>query len=503
MMAKLRVPSWMSSERSGSTASTDVAKKRLSRRSFPGLSPVRSKDESLQKKEEEQNEVTEVESADSRMLVLAEIIRVETEKLQTYLKANGIAQPSLSVDGPDDFPLLPDEIQKSRQKIVFATKELTNIVRGPRESVRYDVWSYLDTLSLQLINSYQIAKLVPLDTPIKLTELQSKTPLEPINLARALRHAMTNNIFCEPSPGLIAHTANSRLLAQDASLQAWIGFNSEDIFPAAGHVMQALKSHPEATSLTHTGFNFAFSTVGEEPMFETLGKDPVKAKRFANAMLSFTSGEGYEISYFVDNYDLSEVNERGGTLVDVGGSHGFVAVELAKKWKNMKFIVQDLSKTINTAPKLICEDATVAERISLQVHDFFKEQPAKGADIYYFRWIFHNYSNPYAVSILKNLIPALKPGARVIINDYCIRGPGSENPWDEKLLRSMDMIMGTLLNAQEREEREFCELFKAADPRFHFKGVHRVENCKMSVIEAVWDEQGVEAQVEECEEQGV
>lgn len=142
MMAKLRVPSWLSSERSGSTASTDVAKKRLSRRSFPGLSPVRSKDESLQKKdEEEQNEVTEVESADSRMLVLAETIRVETEKLQTYLKANGIAQPSLSVDGPDDFPLLPDEIQKSRQKIVFATKELTNLVRGPRESVRYDVWS--------------------------------------------------------------------------------------------------------------------------------------------------------------------------------------------------------------------------------------------------------------------------------------------------------------------------------------------------------------------------
>lgn len=132
--------------------------------------------------------------------------------------------------------------------------------------------------------------------------------------------------------------------------------------------------------MTHTGFNFAFSTVGEEPMFETLGKDPVKAKRFANAMLSFTSGEGYEISYFVDNYDLSEVNERGGTLVDVGGSHGFVAVELAKKWKNMKFIVQDLSKTINTAPNPICEDATVTERISLQVHDFFKEQPAKGAD---------------------------------------------------------------------------------------------------------------------------
>ncbi|RFU75978.1 o-methyltransferase, family 2 [Trichoderma arundinaceum] len=498
-MTRLRVPSWLSNERGSSTSNAEVEKKRLNRRSFPGLTYVRSREEPLQKNKEEEPTVIRVESPESRMLVLAETIRVETGKLQTYLQSNGIAQPGLGVDAPDDFPLLPDEIQQSRQKIVLATRELTNIVRGPRESVRYDVWSYLDTLSLQLINSYQIAKLVPLDAPIKLTELHSKTPLDPVNLARALRHAMTNNIFCEPSPGFIAHTANSRLLAQDASLQAWIGFNSEDIFPAAGHVMQALKTHPEATSITHTGFNFAFSTVGEEPMFVTLGKDPVKAKRFAYAMRSFTSGEGYEISYFVDNYDLSEVNERGGTFVDVGGSHGFVSVDLAKKWKNMKFIVQDLSKTIESAPKPICEDEDAAERISLQIHDFFTEQPVKGADVYYFRWIIHNWSNPYVIAILQNLIPALKPGARVVINDYCIRDPGSENPWDEKLLRSMDLIMGTLFNAQEREEWEFCELFKAADPRFEFKGVQRVENCKMSVIEAVWNPQGLDANVDGSE----
>lgn len=335
------------------------------------------------------------------------------------------------------------------------------------------------------------AKLVPLDSPIKLTELQSKTTLDPVNLARALRYAMTNNIFHEPTPGYIAHTAQSRVLAQDTSLQAWVGFNSEDIFPAAGHVIEALKSNPEATSITHAGFNYAFRTAGEEPMFVTLGKDPIRAKRFAYAMHSFTGGEGYEISYFVDNCDFSEVNERGGTFVDIGGSHGFVSLALAKKWKNMKFVVQDLQKTIESAPKPICEDEAVADRISLQVHDFFNEQPIKDADgklrwpmsrlsffssentnlilVYYFRWIIHNWSTPYAVSILRNLVPALKPGARVIINDYCIRDPGSENPWDEKLLRGMDLIMGSLFNAQEREEWEFRELFKAADPRYTFK----------------------------------
>lgn len=76
-----------------------------------------------------------------RMGVLAEIIRVETEKLETYLKENGIAQPSFHVDAPLDFPHLPDEIQESRQKIVFATNELANLVRGPRESVRFGAWS--------------------------------------------------------------------------------------------------------------------------------------------------------------------------------------------------------------------------------------------------------------------------------------------------------------------------------------------------------------------------
>lgn len=191
---------------------------------------------------------------------------------------------------------------------------------------------------------------------------------------------MTNNIFCEPSPGLVAHTAASRLLVEDNVLQDWVGFNSEDIFPAAANVLTSLKTHPEATSLTRTGFNFAFDTVDKEPMFVTFGKDPARAKRMGGAMASLTGGEGYQLSYLVDNWDLSDLDANGGTLVDIGGSHGFVSVELAKRWTNMKFIVQDLPKTVESAPSPICDDEPVAQRIELQAHDFFKEQPAKNAD---------------------------------------------------------------------------------------------------------------------------
>ncbi|OAQ94133.1 O-methyltransferase [Purpureocillium lilacinum] len=488
-MAKFRVPSWLQSPSSAAEAD----RKKQNRRSFAGFSSLKARPEATVAPEpntvQREKPVPEEAAPNGqfRMVELAKKIAAESEKVETYFKNNSLPEPAFGADAPEDYPDLPGDVQRSRQEIVNSCQELERLARGPRECVRWGAWAFLDTLSLQVVNRYDIAKLVPLDAPIPLSELQTKTTLDPINLARVLRHAMTNRIFCEPSPGLIAHTAASRLLATDASLQDWVGFNAEDHFPAAAHVLDALQEHPEATSLTQTGFNYAYGTVDKEPMFVTLGKDPVRAKRFGGAMMSLTGTAGYEVRYFVDGCDLTAVNEQKGTFVDIGGSHGFVCVELAKRWNAMKFVVQDLPKTVESAPKPICEDESVAERIDFQVHDFFKEQPIKDADVYYFRWIVHNYSNPYAVKLLRNLVPALKPGARIIINEHCLEQPGIDDPWDDKLMRSMDMVMLALLNAQERREDEFKALFAEADSRFAFKGAKRIEGCRMSIVEAVWE----------------
>ncbi|KAI1448983.1 S-adenosyl-L-methionine-dependent methyltransferase [Annulohypoxylon stygium] len=424
--------------------------------------------------------------APSQMIALAEKISTETAKVEAYFNEHGLQTPSFDVDAPSDFPQMPDDISRSRREVIHATKELQDLMVGPRESVRWMAWNFIDTQSLQLLNHYEIAKLVPIDGSITLSQLQSQTTLDATNLSRLLRHGMVNHLFQEPSPGVIMHTAASRLLVEDESLQSWVAFNTKDVYPSSARVLDALTKYPEAKSLVRTGFNFAFDTVDTEPMFVTIGKDPKRAKRMGQAMASLTGGEGYELSYVTEGCDLTDVDARGGTLVDLGGSHGFVSLYLARQFRNMKFVVQDLPKTIDSAPKPICADAKVAKRISLQVHNFFTEQPVKGADVYYFRWIMHNYSTPYAIQIIRNLIPALKPGARVIINDLCLSEPGLETPWDERLMRSMDLVMMTLLNAQEREEADFRKLFEEADKGFVFKGVTRPKNSRMSLIEAVW-----------------
>ena len=49
------------------------------------------------------------------------------------------------------------------------------------------------------------------------------------------------------------------------------------------------------------------------------------------------------------------------------------------------------------------------------------------------------------------------------------------------------MYMLEILNAREREEAEWRELFRLADTRFKFLGVTRPEGSNLALIEACWE----------------
>lgn len=85
-------------------------------------------------------------------------------------------------------------------------------------------------------------------------------------------------------------------------------------------------------------------------------------------------------------------------------------------------MVQDLAKVVIDGPSHVPEE--YRQRISFMEHDMFQEQPVKDADVYFFRSVFHNWPDKYCVQMLRALIPAMKPGARVVINDACLPLPG-------------------------------------------------------------------------------
>jgi trans-aconitate methyltransferase len=129
---------------------------------------------------------------------------------------------------------------------------------------------------------------------------------------------------------------------------------------------------------------------------------------------------GAQPGIVLDNYDFS--GKDTVSFIDIGGSHGEVSIALAEKYPQLSCTVQDFPSVVEHASARLPKH--LQSRVKYMAHDFWAEQPIKGADIYYFRWIFHDWSDPYSVKLLQQLIPALKPGARVIINDACMPPPG-------------------------------------------------------------------------------
>lgn len=60
------------------------------------------------------------------------------------------------------------------------------------------------------------------------------------------------------------------------------------------------------------------------------------------------------------------------------------------------------------------------DRITFVANDFFSEETIKDADVYFLRWILHNWSDKYAIQILQSLIPALKNGAKILVYEVVL-----------------------------------------------------------------------------------
>lgn len=145
----------------------------------------------------------------------------------------------------------------------------------------------------------------------------------------------------------------------------------------------------------------------------------------------FSAMPGFEPTHILVNYPWEAIGN--GTVVDVGGSYGTISIALVKQFPLLHCIVQDRSEVVaegraKCPPELI-------DRLTFMEHDFFTTQPVKGADVYYLRWILHDWSDKYSICILRSLIPALKPGARIVVNEHILPEPGTVSSYSEKLIR--------------------------------------------------------------------
>ena len=147
-------------------------------------------------------------------------------------------------------------------------------------------------------------------------------------------------------------------------------------------------------------------------------------------MEAFGAGPDISPSFLVKGFPWASLG--AAIVVDVGGSNGAVCIALAEAYPAFKLINQDRPEVIASVG---CLPSVLKDRVEHMAYDFFTDQPVAGADVYLFRYIFHNWPDAYAVKILQRLIPALKPGARVLINDHMLPEPNTTSLTMEREVR--------------------------------------------------------------------
>ncbi|KAI1110206.1 S-adenosyl-L-methionine-dependent methyltransferase [Nemania sp. NC0429] len=418
--------------------------------------------------------------ATSRIVELASRIASNTAKINDYLLSQNLPTPSFDVDGPRETLIPKDEvsIEAARVAIIDDTLELRRLVLGPREYLMSTLGDEL--VSQQAITRYRIAHSFPIGQEASFVDIAAATGLDESTVRHLVRHATVKDIFTEPRPGIVAHNAVSRLLAEDPVLHDRVGAVTNELWPAAAQTCNAMDQWPGSQEPTNTGFSLANKT--DKSIFNEFAKYPERARRFANAMKAFTSGVGFEPEHVVNNFPWGDLKE--GTVVDVGGSHGGLSIAIARQFPSVSCVVQDFESVVVGAAKET--PAELADRVKFMAHDFFQEQPVAGADVYFFRWIFHNWSDKYSIEILRKQIPALKKGAKIVVNDYVLPEPGLLSRWQENRVRSMDLTMTALHNAREREIGDWAKLFSDADPRFEFQGGRQPPGSDLWLLVAEW-----------------
>jgi hypothetical protein len=313
-------------------------------------------------------------------------------------------------------------------------------------------------VSLHALVKFNIITHLPVSGSISLPELAKASDMHVSDLEIIVRHGITRRLFLLEKDGTITHSALSKALLDVPLLRTFVAGVSANLWTALPLIPEVMAKYPGSQEMEESAYKLAYGNT----LWEDFQVYPQKGEDFAGAMTFFFQNPALDIS-FVHEYDWSR--HANGTVVDLGGSKGEVAIALAQKYPDMTLVVQDRAEVVALAPQ------EKPDNVEFQAHDFFEEQPLHGADVYFFRWIMHDWSTKYCVKILQALRPALKHKARIVLLETILPEPGVLSPYQERAIRNFDVVMKATFNAKERTEGDWRAIIADADDKGRFSVV--------------------------------
>ncbi len=270
-------------------------------------------------------------------------------------------------------------------------------------------------------------------------ELAEATHSDPDYLFRMLRALASEGIFDAVGDRSFALTPLAEALSDEhpQSLR-WLAASMND----EAHWQPWSKAHDVVVE----GRSQSANVLGA-PIWEHLQGEPEQAERFGRAMSNMSR---QAIAGIAAHYDFS----RFLRVVDVGGSHGTLVLDLLEKYPEMQATVLDLPPVVETGRTMV-EDHPHASRIEFVAGSFFEEIPA-GADAYLLKHILHDWPDEECLRILRAIRKAIPADGTLLVFDSLLVPEAP--PWAVWL----DVHMMVLLDGKERSPDEFSALFAKA-----------------------------------------
>ncbi|KAJ5787090.1 hypothetical protein N7457_002080 [Penicillium paradoxum] len=320
----------------------------------------------------------------------------------------------------------------ARLKLLETARSLVQAMETPQETMLRYCWAQPTAFAgiETCIDLGIFFLLAQTDKPKSVVELAATTGAEPELLGRIMKHLAAMGVFVETGRDEYGRNGLTTALAIKRFNDAWPCINGCTL-PAISALPAWLKKHNYQTPTEGTDSPFSLGFKTEYSFFQFLdGKNPEYPQlggQFNNLMSSYHQGRP---SWMDGNFYPVQ------TLLDG-----------AKTGENDVFIVD---------PHVLKDIKSINSAIEPMVHDFYQEQPVKGARAYFLHSVLHDWNDETCQKILSKLVAAMSPGySKLLINENVIPDTGAH--WQAT---SLDMIMMVDLAAKERTEKQWYQVIE-------------------------------------------
>jgi len=328
-------------------------------------------------------------------------------------------------------PLPSAALFEARRIVSGACGMCMDLIQEPGSRLTDIACSFFISRALHIAVQARVADVLADADPaqgISCEDISQKTGINAQKLTRVLRTLCTIHVFSEVKEYHFANNRTSQILVGNDYLRSWLLLHGMEVYTASDKLLPLLfdpvKTHSTSNRVSAwqeaIGSDLTVWEYLEQKIEQPDGTLRPRPELEIWALGMVGGGRAFASAIYVD-YPWEALGTK--TIVDVGGGAGGTSLDLAKRYPNLRFIVEDRPSTIQQAEVVWMREypeAIQTGRVKLLPHNFFSEQPIKGADVYFMRWILHDWPDDACVTILSALRDAMGLDSVILVVDQVV-----------------------------------------------------------------------------------